>query len=200
MTADDYLRKYTGKPAEFWLYVIGQEVHNHTNPTTRASDVNAWLRGIHLMLWHTIKDMPCYNWAVQDENIVIASLLGLILSLWACRITRAKAHDPRRPLDARHRMMEKLLELQHVLFDAVVNENFDHHYFPAQEWTSPFTQGAFNGEETQTEAVADEDKSNPRAQAGSSSDAVPAKQPRVRLSEEKFEEAWDDNSYICGSE
>lgn len=140
MSVDEYLKVRTGEGAQFWMDRIGQLIHNNSDPGTRESDVKSWLGDLVSDLWAGMRHLPIYNWKTMDENIAISSVLGAILSLWSCRIIRAKSYDNRRPLEVRQNMMRRLLTFQRILFECTVDETHDHQYFPAQEWHSPFTE------------------------------------------------------------
>lgn len=97
-------------------------------------------------VWKSIEKMPCYDWNKMDGNIILSSLVGTILVLFACRITRAKSYDGRRPVEIRKKMMHSLCQTHHALFDIFVNESRDHIFCPSQGWDPPFSPDAQDGE------------------------------------------------------
>ena len=81
-----------------------------------------------------------------DENMALASGLGLILVAWYAHVHRAKSYDPNRPLKARQAAAAQrtrfLAELAAVLADdSVMGEVWG----KQQAWNFPFGRGAKGG-------------------------------------------------------
>jgi hypothetical protein len=138
MTVDEYLKTKTGEDAKFWMDWIGKNIAEWTDEETKRTDCDCWMEDLASTVWAMIEPMPCYDWSVQDENIVTASIVGLILSMWSCRVINAKSHDPRRPVETRKEMLQKLSLYQTMLNQAMYNDSQDKVYFPLQEWESPY--------------------------------------------------------------
>lgn len=145
---EDLLIRSTGEGCQYWMDFIGAAIPKHTrpsdNPLHGSTESNLWLRDLADEVFARMK--PYHDLAKMDENIIVSSLVSLILTLWSCRVRRAKSYDPRRPLDVRRAMTGRLYDYHHALLDCIVNEASDHHYFPAQEWDPPFAPGAKDGD------------------------------------------------------
>lgn len=81
-----------------------------------------------------------------DENMALASSLGLILVAWYVHVHRAKSFDPNRPLEARRAAAAQrtrfIAELSAVLADdSVMGEVWG----KQQAWNFPFGKGAKGG-------------------------------------------------------
>lgn len=138
----------TGDGCQYWMDLIGSLIVKHTkpsdNPLHGSTESNLWLRDLSDELWSRIPSR--HDLTKLDENIICSSLLSLILTLWSCRIKRAKAYDPRRPVEIRKRMLKRANEFHAALLACMTDESHDHEYFPKQEWDPPFAPGAEDGD------------------------------------------------------
>ena len=128
------LQKGTGKGSQYWMDWIGNTILSYTDDK-RTTQSNLWLHDLADEVFAEVKER--FDLIQVDENIITSTLASLILTLWSCRVRRAKAYDPRRPLDARKTMMEGLLQYHASLLECMVDESKDAEYFPAQEWQPP---------------------------------------------------------------
>ena len=142
---DRELISETGWGSQEWMDFIGNQIGKRSKPIRgskglQTTDASLWVGDLADELWKRISERD--DWSARDENIVCAKLLSLIFSLWACRIIRAKAYDPRRPVKQRRRALRKLVQYHHALLECMVDESKDSEFFPAQEWDSPFSSKA----------------------------------------------------------
>lgn len=80
-----------------------------------------------------------------DENMALASLLGLILSAWYAQVHRAKGMDPNRPL-ARRKVFRRLAQWKGELMIAINDERIMGKVWGHQQsWNFPFGKGARAG-------------------------------------------------------
>lgn len=144
---EDILIKGTGEGCKFWCDYIGNLIPKYSKPTDNPlhgfTESNLWVRDLADEIWKRVQER--YDLTRLDENIITSKLLTLILGLWSCRIIRAKAYDPRRPVEIRQGMMKKLLEYHHALLDCISDESNDHVFFPSQGWDAPFAPNAKDG-------------------------------------------------------
>jgi len=136
---DEYLKARTGEGSKYWMDRVGCLIASHTDEETKASRCDDWMMDLSTLLWNKVKPLPCYDWSKQDENIVCASLMGLILTLWSTRVIRAKSFDLRRPAEVRKGMMKRLWEYRDLNHEAMWDSSKDKEFFPLQEWECPFT-------------------------------------------------------------
>lgn len=139
LSVDEYLKVRTGEGAQFWMDWIGNTIPKYTNQETKVSRSGEWLASLSVTLWLRVKDLPCYDWSKQDENIICSSLMGLILILWSTRVIRAKSFDPRRPELVRREMVKRMWDYRDMVTEAMLDSTKDKQYFPLQEWKCPFT-------------------------------------------------------------
>ena len=135
MIVDDFLKNRTGDGAQFWMDWIGNQIPKYTTEN-RLTQSDLWLRDLSEEIFKRVKQR--YDLTVIDENILCSSIMSIILTLWSCRIIKAKAYDQRRQLEARQKMMSNLNDYHHALLDCMVNETMDHLFFPKQQWHPPF--------------------------------------------------------------
>ena len=145
---ENALRNGTGEGCQFWMDFIGNSIAMHSTHPEGAvhgdTQSNLWLRDLANTLWERI---PLHHdLTVVDENIISAHLMSLILTLWTCRIIKAKACDKRRPVHLRQQAMRKGLLCHQQLVQCISDESRDHEFFPAQEWELPFPPGATDGD------------------------------------------------------
>lgn len=151
---DSYLSQGTGWSSSFWFNWIGERISYHSKPVFQdgvrrvhdTTNTPAWLKDLVQFVHDTILPKEIYDWSKMDENIIVASIVGVILSHWSCRIIRAKSYDGRRPIEVRQNMMLALNQLHHTLFECMVNEAKDHIFCPSQGWDPPFAPGAQDGD------------------------------------------------------
>jgi hypothetical protein len=139
------LKKETGRGLKEWLDFIGEDIGKRSKPLKGSNglwttDVDLWLSDLARELWKTVPSRHDLN--CKDENIICARLMALILAAWSCRIIRAKAYDPRRPVAARRKALGKLGDHCKALLECVADESMDCILFPSQEWDSPFSPHA----------------------------------------------------------
>ena len=80
-----------------------------------------------------------------DENMALASLMGLILSAWYAQVHRAKGMDPNRPL-SRRRVFTALARWRARLAVATTDERIAGFVWgKQQQWNFPFGKGAKGG-------------------------------------------------------
>ena len=142
MAVRDEIKKWTGRGANYWLDYIGICARKTAKRIKRGRfkggltcEPQLWLPELTRAVWRSmVRKVP----EEVDGNIVCAKIMSLILTLWTCRIIKAKAYDARRPLKVRKMMMVKLTQYHRDLIDCVSDESQDQSYFPKQEWDLPF--------------------------------------------------------------
>lgn len=157
MTKDQLLRGYTGRDSAYWVAFIEREI--------RATQFDEHPDAIHPPCdtrWiSTLVDEVAYQharWMARprrferfrkprqpyDGNISTALILAAILSTWAVRLSRAKAHDSRRPLALRRMALDRNRQLVSALHDAIYDESRDAEYFELP-WQYPYAPDATSG-------------------------------------------------------
>lgn len=140
----DWLDHYTGRPASWWVLLVQERI----NATWRENPENP----DHPISQPTVDWMPAIADEVRyrarahgDENISSAMILGLVLTTWALRISRAKAFDPHRPLELRQLGYAGWVRYCAALNQAQVDESADPAMFE-QPWESPWLPDATDGD------------------------------------------------------
>lgn len=143
----DWLEHYTGEPATYWVDLIQASISETWEPNPKDPDhplMTTWdwleivgnrvveQRGLHARGHH------------GDENIGTAIALSLVFGIWACRISRAKAFDPRRPVQLRQAAYRSWLNYAMALASLPLDEAKDPEMFD-QPWESPFLEHATDG-------------------------------------------------------
>ena len=145
---DDALRKLTSHDSVYWVACVQSLITKHSKPTKdpnhSETDSGAMLRELSDYVWSAI--LATVDLKTTDENMSSAQAMSLVLTLWTCRIRRAKAYDPRRPVELRKKAMERLSLYHHSLLECMMNEANDANYFPGQEWDCPYSPNAKNGD------------------------------------------------------
>ena len=136
------LKSATGKNAVWWMNFIGTEISKCAKPIEGTDGLQTcnpivWVSVVVKELW---KELLPRIPGPADENIAHARVLSLILTLWTCRIIRAKSYDPRRDPKDRKRIMKRGELYHHALLECIADESNDSKYFPAQEWDYPFSR------------------------------------------------------------
>jgi hypothetical protein len=142
---DEWLRKQTGRGAEWWVEYVQREIWEHVlegedGKVHPEIDVVGWQRRVVGIVELSRPD------GEYDENIRGALVLGVVMLLWGMRISRAKAYDPNRPLELRQRALRRWSAMMAIVVDAVTNESLDHRFFEGQGWDPPFAPGARDGD------------------------------------------------------
>lgn len=141
---DRMLEDRTGKGARHWMNRIGQLIGECARPIPghpglSTCDPWVWVGRLALELTPAVlQRCP----AGADENIAVGNVLGALLALWCQRIMRAKAHDPRRPVQQRRDGLQRKEDWAQVLLACVSDASQDHLFFPAQQWDDPNLPGA----------------------------------------------------------
>ncbi len=137
----------TGYDAHWWMCLIGKYIGKHSRPSENPlhgfTESNLWLRDLADEIWTNVK--LHHDLTKIDENILCSKLMSLILTVWTCRIIRAKAYDPRRPIALRRIMLERANKYHHALLDCMVDESDDQLFCPEQDWETPYKQDAMDG-------------------------------------------------------
>lgn len=141
---DKWLLKTTGKDSEYWLDFIGHAIVKRSHPIRGAKGLqntksDLWMGDLATALFKAARPKMLQ---LADENISLSRIMGLVLSLWSCRVIRAKAYDPRRNPKHRRMALERLVQYGRLLTDCLTDESLDAVYFPSQEWDSPYSPNA----------------------------------------------------------
>ena len=157
MTKDQLLIGYTGLDSEAWVGLVQDLIAvyfklepDNPHPVCDAQWLQMLVREVdeRHRAWMSRprrferfrKPRPPY-----DENISRAFILATILSTWAVRLSRAKAHDSRRPLELRRQALANNRRLVAALHDAIYDETQDADYFDLP-WQYPHAPDATSGE------------------------------------------------------
>lgn len=157
MTKDQLLLAYTGRGSAYWVEFIQREIQGtqfgeHPEAIHPPCD-NRWLQALvdevayqHRAWMTRPRRFERFRKPRQpyDENISTAFILATILSTWAVRLSRGKAHDARRPLELRRVALARNRQLVAALHDAVYDESRDAEYFELP-WQYPHMPGATDG-------------------------------------------------------
>jgi len=80
------------------------------------------------------------NLSSGDGNIARARVLSLIVTLWTCRVIRAKCHNTHYPKkDRKKSLVGNYQSYLAALQECIIDDSQDHLYFPhVGDWDSPF--------------------------------------------------------------
>ena len=146
----DFLEGRTGDAVLIWIYEMQQAIARASGPARirgkykghSMTNPRKWIRDISERVIRTAGILKNKD---RDENMGMASVLGIVLVAWYVRIQRAKAMDPRRPIKNRK---AALLAVQSYVLEvnrAMFVESFDPILFPEQEWENPWDPKARDG-------------------------------------------------------
>lgn len=130
---------WTQRDSEYWMGRIEAIIHSQMVPAKKKGELgtmkkgSCWLKDLSREIWKAVAKAK-----TGDHNIVAAMVLSTLLTLWTCRVCRAKCYDPRRPRQDRRDFMNRLLKYQHAIFDAMADESRDHEFFWNQPWDIPW--------------------------------------------------------------
>ena len=147
-----YLLKQTGEGVLWWMSFIVRSIARNSRDVRgsgglETTDCHLWLKALGNQVWQRV--MPgMKRW--EDENLVCAETVSLILSLWFCRTARAKAYDPRRRPADRRKVLRRLQHYYWLLIACATDESMDDDLFPEQDWDNPFSgQARYEPDETE---------------------------------------------------
>lgn len=157
MTKDHLLRGYTGLDSKAWVDLIERLIRTYfdadpDNPHPECDDL--WIHNLvtevhrrHRAWMTRPRRFERFRTPRQpyDGNISTALILATILSTWAVRLSRAKAHDSRRPLHLRRMALQRNRQVVAALHDAIYDETRDAEYFELP-WQYPYAADATSGE------------------------------------------------------
>lgn len=140
----DYLEGATGKDAAWWVEFIQQAIadsfeHNPRDPDHPFCEPSEWAHRLVLELDGRRPDR------YGDENMWMAATLAIAAGTWVCRIQRAKACDPHRPVALRRAAYEQYMTLVYAMARIGADESRDPEMFPGQPWESPYLPDATDG-------------------------------------------------------
>jgi hypothetical protein len=143
-----WLERATGKTILLWINRLQKEIGRASGPVRTHgkykghSDTDNVLWGIRMV--KTVASSLRKNKG-KDENMGLAAALGMILVAWYVRVQRAKAMDPKRPVELRKKALERgaayVAEINKVMHD----DSIDPIVWPGQEWENPFHPKARDG-------------------------------------------------------
>lgn len=140
-----WLLAVTGHDARVWVSVVQRAIKRASRPSRDpkhdATNVCLWLDA----LVRTVRHFALPRGGKHDENMRMASVLGLILSCWYARVHWAKIHDPARPARLRRQAYRRRQEWLLAIADALTNGALDTAHFPGQRWDVPLWKGAKSG-------------------------------------------------------
>lgn len=163
MTKDELLLGYTGHDSTYWVDHIQALIRIYfdaepDNPHPEC-DPEQWM---HALTSSVVQQHAA--WMAQplaprrferfrkarlrepyDGNISSAYCVVIILTTWSVRLSRAKAHDARRPLDLRRKALDRNRAVVSALYDAIYDETRDAEYFDLP-WQYPYMAGATSGD------------------------------------------------------
>lgn len=80
-----------------------------------------------------------------DENMAIASSVGMILASWYALVHRAKTYDPNRPLKGRRQANRIVTDYRSILMRAVCDDATMGKVWSGQRFSLPYGKGAKGG-------------------------------------------------------
>lgn len=133
-----------------WLEIVELLIQNNSTAPRKSgkykghasTDSVAWVSDLARLCCLYIRRRS--KGKAYDENMAIASLMGLILSAWYAQVHRAKGFDPNRPL-ARRAIWKRLTRWRAELLTAVTDERIMGRVWRGQQWNYPFGKGARGG-------------------------------------------------------
>lgn len=142
----NWLTTQTGHtPAEWFATIqnlIAAASHKTADPRHDATNPELWLKRLAREVRKTAPKSGMY-----DENMRMASVLGIILVTWSMQTSRAKCHDPRRPVKLRLAALQRRRAALLALLDlALIDEAAGGDYFKGQSWDAPYAEDATDGE------------------------------------------------------
>jgi hypothetical protein len=147
---EKFLKRATGKGRRYWMQWIelcieNQSVHltpeeikeytdrGETPPLGRMDVSKDWLADLSKEL------IPC-AYDQGDGNIARARVMSLIVTLWTCRVIRAKCYNTRYvKKDRKQGLLGNYRAYFAALQECMLDESLDHLHFPhVGKWDSPF--------------------------------------------------------------
>lgn len=108
-----------------------------------STDSVAWISDLVNEAWREIRRTR--KGMAYDENMALASLVGLILATWYSNVHRAKAFDPNRPLKLRRRALEQRAEWLKGFFGMLNSDRMMGEVWGHQEFNLPYGKKAKGG-------------------------------------------------------
>lgn len=134
-----------------WLLLVQRLIGEHSSAPRRrgkykghaSTDSVAWVRELARRCNQHIRQRN--RGSAYDENMALASLMGLVLSAWYAQVHRAKGMDPNRPL-ARRQVFKRLAKFRADLAVATTDDRIMGAVWGKQQgWNFPFGRGAKGG-------------------------------------------------------
>ena len=141
---DRLLKAWTGHDSVWWFHRVQEHIWDSviagTDEIHPDCDVLEWIGNLLKDMLPEIDDEAGY-----DGNMRLAALIGIVLTNWVARLSRAKAYDPNRPLNLRRKALRSHQKIVMAVISAVTDEQKDHRYCPGQEWNPPYGPQARGG-------------------------------------------------------
>jgi hypothetical protein len=143
-----WILKNTKKDAVRWFLDVQKCIAAHTSPPrTRGkykghgtTDTKKWIDDLYWLIWRKRPKGKAY-----DENMYLAAAMGYVLVLWYTRIQRAKAYDPRRPIEIRKGAIDRIPHYLSSLVHDLLDDSIDAHTLAGQDFEPPYGRNATDG-------------------------------------------------------
>lgn len=159
----DWLEQKTQRPLVYWIQRVQTLIVTYTSELATVTEekngvlqsvaghgstnVHSWL---HMLIEEVIESMPISGSITgippYDENMRVASCVGMILSAWYATVHQAKCFDPNRPATTRRVAYNAFTEHRCAMFQHLTEMQPLPTYFPNQGWDFPFSPQARNGD------------------------------------------------------
>ncbi len=145
------IQKSRARSVVEWLQLVQYLIAKHsTKPRTRgkykghsSTDSIAWVAELSCICAYYIRLRN--RGLAYDENMALASLMGIILCAWYAQVQRAKGMDLNRPL-SRRIVFHRLAKFRERLASATTDERIMGAVWGRQQqWNFPFGKGAKGG-------------------------------------------------------
>jgi hypothetical protein len=108
-----------------------------------STDAGAWIAEL---AYEVVKEIRRTNPGIAyDENMALASKLGLILVAWYANVHRAKTYDIQRPLDTRRLAADQLALYRRNVISMMMNDELMCEVFGGQVFNLPYGIQAAGG-------------------------------------------------------
>ena len=134
------------------LELVQTLIGRHTGPVHKSgpykghsiTDSVAWVKDLAEDVQVAVRERN--RGRAYDENMAIASEMGLILVAWYAHVHRAKSYDPNRPLHARRAAAAQRTRFMAQLAAVLADDSLMGEVWGRQQrWNFPFGRGAKGG-------------------------------------------------------
>jgi len=142
----DWLEEKTDHDRKWWVARVQYWIDRYSFPTDDPDHDSTETGLVVMRLTQDVGYCAEQRKGQFDENMYAAAVLSQVLSLWYLRVHRAKCLDPNRPIKHRKKAYEQWHKYTQALSSNMTDERLDPTHFPGQDWDTPFSPNAKDGE------------------------------------------------------